>query len=90
MSYRKGFFMGITLSLVAILLLLVLTGAVAPKSPNYHSLFRSNSSLEIECSSDGSIVYIADETRILRSKDFGNNWEIIMTSDNREVSYKQK
>ena len=87
MSDRKSFFMGISFSLVVVLLLLLLTGAVAPKSPNYFNGMRglpNYPSLEVECSSDGRIVYIADKTRVMRSKDFGDNWEIIMTSDKRE------
>jgi hypothetical protein len=93
MLNRKSFFMGVVASLVLVLSLLLLTGAVTPNSPNYFNGMRGLTDypcLEVECSSNGSVVYIADETRVMRSMDFGRNWEVIMTSNKREHSEEQE
>ena len=90
MSNRKSFTTGILVSLAAIFALLTLTGAVKPKSKNYYSSMGFNGTqppaMHVACSADGSVVYISDETRVMRSRDYGNDWEIIITRVKSESS----
>ena len=90
MSNRKSFLAGIGISLVIVFLLLILSGAVIPKSQNYYEDMGRNSnripSMHVACSADGSVVYISDDKRVMRSKDYGNDWKILMTNRQSESS----
>ena len=87
MAKNKDFFMGVLVSIVVMFSLLLLTGAVNNKTPNYSSNMRNltnYNSIHVACSSDGNIVYIADAGKVMRSKDFGENWQTVITSNNKE------
>jgi len=89
--------MGVLVTLTAAFSLLLLSGAVTNKSPNYYSETNKSPNyysdmrghanyrtIHVACSSNGSVVYISDKERVMRSKDFGDNWEIVMTTDHEE------
>ena len=88
MSNRNSFIAGILVSLAAVFFLLMLTGAISTKSNNYKSdmgLWGSTASaMHVACSADGRVVYVADESRVLCSKDYGGGWKIVMTSKTAE------
>ncbi len=91
MSNRKSFLAGIAVALMAAFTLLMLSGAVVKKSPNYYQAMGGNndySAMHVACNSSGSTVYITDETRVMRSRDHGESWQIVMTSSQRESTQK--
>ena len=84
---KTEFITGFMFAVVVITSLLLLTGAISPKTENYHKrmLVRpEKASINIACSEDGKLVYIADGARVLRSTDGGENWQVIITSDSDE------
>ncbi len=88
MSSRNSFFTGALVSFTAAFALLMLTGAVSVKTGNYKSDMGLSgmpaSAMHVVCSADGRTVYISDETRVLRSRDYGDNWTTVMTSRSSE------
>jgi hypothetical protein len=61
----------------------MLSGAVKPKTQNYYEHMSSNipdaPAINVTCSADGCTVYIADRGRVMRSRNYGTDWEIVMT-----------
>jgi hypothetical protein len=91
MYKTRSFFMGVVVSLAIVFSLLMLSGAVVKQTPNYYPSMRGQSNypaIHVACSSDGRTVYIADEERVMRSKDFGDDWVIVMTSMKSESSQR--
>jgi hypothetical protein len=90
MSNRKSFFAGIGVSSTIGVLLLMLSGAVIPKSQNHYENMGSNVSsapvMHVACSADGSVVYLSDKTRVMRSRNYGSDWQIVMTRFKSESS----
>jgi hypothetical protein len=90
MSNKKSFIAGIFVTLAAAFALLMLTGAVTSKTPNYKPdmglRFQQYAAMHVACSADGRTVYIADDSRIQRSIDAGNNWQVVMTNKKNENS----
>ena len=87
MSNRKSFIAGVLVTLAAVFALLMLTGAVNSKTENLKSDMGINlrgTAMYVACSSDGSVVYVSDDSRIMRSKDFGANWDIVLTRRGNE------
>ena len=85
---KTEFITVLMVAMVIITSLLLLTGAVSLKTENYHKrmLVRpEKASINIACSADGKVVYIADGARVLRSKDCGENWEVVITSHSDEL-----
>ena len=81
---KTEFVSGFAVAMAIMISLLLLTGAISPKTDNYHEKMKvtpEQASINIACSADGKIVYVADGARVLGSYDFGNNWKIVMTSD---------
>ncbi len=92
MSNRKSFFAGIGVTVTLGFLVLMLSGAVKTKTPNYYEHMSSHipeaPAINVACSADGSTVYIADRARVMRSQNYGSDWEIVMTQFKWEGNQK--
>jgi len=84
MRNGKGFIFGMALGATLIIVALSLMGAVKMGTDNIDQYLGSNyPTLNIACSSDGSVVYAAGYSRVYVSKNFGRDWELVMADRNR-------
>ena len=90
MSNRKSFITGVLVTLAAVFVLLMLSGAVTSKTANYKSDVgirgATAAAMHVACNSGGSVLYVADASRVMRSRDYGSSWEVILTSRKEESS----
>jgi len=84
MRNRKELILGVVLGVLMILVALSSMGAIKLGTSNVDPYLGSNyPTLNIACSNDGSVVYVAGYARIYVSKNFGQDWEVVMTGDRK-------
>ena len=78
------FMVGVLVTLAAVFVLLMLTGAVSSRTQNYKSDMgiggATAAAMQVACNSSGSTIYLTDDARVLRSRDYGSNWEVVLTN----------
>jgi len=77
MQLRREYLKVLIWSVVIMLALFFLTGAVATQTGNV-SGDNSQAFRNVACSSDGNIVYVVDVETVYKSEDGGNNWAIVL------------
>lgn len=84
MRNKKDLIIGTILGLFMVISILFLMGAVNMNASNVAEHLGANyPSLSLTCSDDGKIIYAADNTRVYASKNFGRDWEIVLTGRNQ-------
>lgn len=84
MRNNKDLIIGAILGIFMVISILFLMGAVNMNASNVAEHLGSNyPSLSLTCSNDGKVIYAADNSRVYASKDFGQNWEIVLIGRNR-------
>jgi hypothetical protein len=84
MRNNKDFIIGAMLGIFMVISILFLMGTVNMDASNVSEHLGSNyPSLSLTCSDDGKVIYAADNSRIYASKNFGRDWEIVLTGRNR-------
>lgn len=81
MYIRKRYIAVVWTALLITLMLMIITGAVNRERQNVVRDFSANGSaaFSVACSSDGRTVYVGDGDMVMVSKDYGSNWEVVVT-----------